>query len=105
MRTPPRRSGSACFWRLACACGPAPRLAGWPAIAPHPPPPVWQATFGELPAFLTLGGLLLQYALGMAVVARGFSRYLGRLCTDNDNPYLFVKTTSGGYQFDFMVSR
>ena len=39
-----------------------------------------QINFGELAAFVTLGGLLLEYALGMAAVARGFSRYFARLC-------------------------
>ncbi|EFN54400.1 hypothetical protein CHLNCDRAFT_36103 [Chlorella variabilis] len=44
--------------------------------------------FGELAAFVTLGGLVLEYALGMAAVARGFSRYLARLCNLDQN--LFV---------------
>lgn len=47
-----------------------------------------QINFGELAAFVTLGGLVLEYALGMAAVARGFSRYLARLCNLDQN--LFV---------------
>lgn len=53
-----------------------------------PTPPTWQATFGELAAFITLGGLLLEYVVGMAAVARGFSRQLARLC--NQDPTAFV---------------
>jgi amino acid transporter len=66
-------------------CSPCPCLASpyFPAdLCPA------QTNFGELPAFLTLGGLLLEYALGMAAVARGFSRFLARLC--NVSPTLFV---------------
>lgn len=51
------------------------------------------ATFGELPAFVTMGMLLVEYLLGMAAVARGFSQYLaqlvnqpGTLFTLNDSP-------------------
>ena len=62
-----------------------------------------QATFGELPAFVTLASLLLQYALGMAAVARGFSRYLARLC--NLDPTIFVKEIDDSHFFDFMASR
>lgn len=53
-----------------------------------------QATFGELCAFLTLGGLLLEYVLGMAAVARGFSRQFARLC--NQDPQQFVSGRLGG---------
>lgn len=53
-----------------------------------PTRPDRQATFGELAAFITLGGLLLEYVVGMAAVARGFSRQLARLC--NQDPTAFV---------------
>ncbi|KAL4458381.1 hypothetical protein ABPG75_013246 [Micractinium tetrahymenae] len=61
-------------------------------------------TFGELPAFVTLGGLLLEYAVGMAAVARGFSRYLVRLC--NSEPSLFVLEVGSENQhsIDFMAA-
>jgi APA family basic amino acid/polyamine antiporter len=36
-------------------------------------------TFGDFPAFICLASLLLEYAIGNAVVARGFSTYLARL--------------------------
>lgn len=51
-------------------------------------PARWQATFGELAAVVTLGGLVLEYVVGMAAVARGFSRQLARLC--NQDPQHFV---------------
>ncbi|PSC68357.1 cationic amino acid transporter 1-like [Micractinium conductrix] len=61
-------------------------------------------TFGEFAAFLALAGLLLEYALGMAAVARGFSRYLARLC--NAEPSLFVLEVGANNQHtvDFMAA-
>ncbi|KAI7840220.1 hypothetical protein COHA_006002 [Chlorella ohadii] len=58
------------------------------------------ATFGELAAFITLGGLLLEYVLGMAAVARGFSRQLARLC--NLDPQQFVINIGGEYSPHFI---
>lgn len=51
------------------------------ACRPNPWPPfafsaVVQVTFGDFPAFICLASLLLEYAIGNAVVARGFSTYL-----------------------------
>ena len=45
-------------------------------------------TFGEYPAFVTLGMLLVQYILGMAAVARGFSQFFAQLL--NESYTLFV---------------
>lgn len=50
-------------------------------LPPQPPAPfafsaVAQVTFGDFPAFICLASLLLEYAIGNAVVARGFSTYL-----------------------------
>lgn len=35
-----------------------------------------QVTFGDFPAFICLASLLLEFVIGNAVVARGFSTYL-----------------------------
>jgi APA family basic amino acid/polyamine antiporter len=51
-------------------------------------------TFGELPAFLTLGMLALEYVFGTAEVARGFSRYLALLC--GLEQYFFTTEWTGG---------
>jgi APA family basic amino acid/polyamine antiporter len=58
------------------------------------------ATFGELAAFIALGGLLLEYVVGMAAVARGFSRQLARLC--NQDPLTFVINIGGDYSSHFL---
>ena len=59
-------------------------------------------TFGELAAVTALAGLLLEYVLGMAAVARGFSNYLARLL--NLNPASFVVDVADGYSFDFAAA-
>lgn len=68
---------------------------------PCTPFPTWQATFGSLPAFLTLGALLLEFVLGMATTARGFSKYLARLI--NQPSDLFIITYGDDGAIDYMV--
>ncbi|GAB4822127.1 hypothetical protein N2152v2_009173 [Parachlorella kessleri] len=45
-------------------------------------------TFGELPAFLAVSNLLLEYVLGTAAIARGFSLYLARIFNLPDDYFL-----------------
>lgn len=65
-----------------------PSHAGLPLHNSQAISPELQINFGEFPAFFTLGGLMLEYALGMAAIARGFSRFVARLC--NVSPSLFL---------------
>ncbi|GAB4822126.1 hypothetical protein N2152v2_009172 [Parachlorella kessleri] len=41
-------------------------------------------TCGELPAWLTVTNLLLEYMLGVAAIARGFSQYVSRIAYPGD---------------------
>lgn len=64
-----------------------------------------QVTFGEFPAFVTLSGLLLEYALGMAAVARGFSFYLALLVgADPEAPPFEFQVENGESGFDVMAA-
>lgn len=60
--------------------------------------------FGELPAFITMGMLFVEYMLGMAAVARGFSQYLAQLV---NQPSTFFTLNDGpgasGAPIDFMA--
>ena len=60
-------------------------------------------TFGELAAFITLAGLLLEYALGMAAVARGFTVYFAHLCNLAPTD-LLVEVGDNLHTFDFMAA-
>lgn len=68
----------------------------------RPAPAVPQVTFGEFPAFVTLASLLLEYALGMAATARGFSLYLNSLL-DLSPGTLIVNINNGAHTLDPMV--
>ena len=46
-------------------------------------------TFGEYPAYITLGMLIIEYVLGMAAVARGFSQYLAQLLDQSATLFVF----------------
>ena len=59
-------------------------------------------TFGELAAFTTLAGLILEYVVGMAAVARGFSKYLALLC-NLDSTIFTLEINNNTYFFDFMA--
>ncbi|KAI3435769.1 hypothetical protein D9Q98_001827 [Chlorella vulgaris] len=63
-------------------------------------------TFGELPAFITLSGLVLEYALGMAAVARGFSDYLATLigADPTSPPFEFAVSQDKGHGFDIVAA-
>ena len=66
-----------------------------------------QITFGELPAFIALASLLLEYVLGMAATAQGFSRYLAKLLNlDKDIFVLEIggEGCSADYRLDFMAA-
>lgn len=54
-------------------------------------------TFGEFPAFITFGMLILEYVLGMAAVARSFSRYLALLIGQPAS--LFTLNDSGDWHY------
>ncbi len=71
-----------------------------PAPAPHICP--WQVTFGEFPAFVTLASLLLEYALGMAATARGFSLYLNSLLNLSPGT-LIININDGAHTLDPLV--
>ena len=58
-------------------------------------------TFGELCAFLTFGMLFIEYVVGMAAVARGFSNYLGLLLPGIIGSDLLIETEN--HQFDFVA--
>jgi len=58
-------------------------------------------TFGEFPAYITMGMLLLQYVVAMAAVGQGFSQYLALLC--NQSATLFVIETGVGVDIDIMA--
>ncbi|KAL4419847.1 hypothetical protein ABPG75_006945 [Micractinium tetrahymenae] len=61
-------------------------------------------TFGEATAFLALSGLLLEYAVGMGVVARGFSNNLARLCNQGPAFFRVGAPTAAGGQLDLMAA-
>lgn len=61
-----------------------------------------QVTFGEFPGFVTLASLLLEYALGMAATARGFSLYLNSLL-DLSPETLIININNGAHTLDPMV--
>jgi len=68
-----------------------------------PPPLRLQLTFGEFAAYTTLACQLIQFALGMAVVARGFSTFLAALL--NLQPSDVLVTVEGGeHSFDFVAA-
>lgn len=57
-------------------------------------------TFGEYPAFITLGMLLVQYLLGMAAVARGFSQFTSQLLNQSYTLFVMADSEIG---IDFMA--
>ena len=57
-------------------------------------------TFGEFPAYITMGMLLVQYILGMAAVARGWSAYLALLCNQPASLFVFE---AGDWSIDVMA--
>jgi amino acid transporter len=57
-------------------------------------------TFGEYPAFITLGMLLLEYGLGMAAVANGFSQFFALLINQSASLFIF---DDKGSQLDVMA--
>ena len=57
-------------------------------------------TFGEYPAFITLGMLLLEYGLGMAAVANGFSQFFALLINQSATIFTF---DDNGVQWDIMA--
>jgi hypothetical protein len=59
-----------------------------------------QITFGELAACAAVASLILEYVSGMALVARGFSTYLARLCNLPADYFRVGPQTVGGGQFD-----
>ncbi|KAI7844490.1 hypothetical protein COHA_001949, partial [Chlorella ohadii] len=61
-------------------------------------------TFGDFPAFICLASMLLEFVIGNAVVARGFSSYLARLL--NQEPFYFrlgCGSAQGG-KYDVMAA-
>jgi amino acid transporter len=56
--------------------------------------------FGEFPAFLTLGMLLLEYGLGMAAVANGFSQFFALLINQSASIFTF---DDNGVEWDVMA--
>lgn len=58
-------------------------------------------TFGELPAYITMGMILELYILAMAAISRSFSTYLALLC--NLPASQFVVTVSSGLEIDYMA--
>ena len=57
-------------------------------------------TFGEYPAYLTMGMLLAEYVLGMAAVARGFSQYFAQLLNQSVTLFTF---DDNGIRVDFFA--
>ncbi|EFN53780.1 hypothetical protein CHLNCDRAFT_58448 [Chlorella variabilis] len=60
-------------------------------------------TFGEFAGFVTVASLILEYVAGMALVARGFSTYLARLCNQPPDFFRVGPETVAGGQFDLMA--
>ncbi|KAL4429605.1 hypothetical protein ABPG77_008654 [Micractinium sp. CCAP 211/92] len=62
-------------------------------------------TFGEFAAFVALAGLLLEYALGMAAVARGFSANFAALINlQPKDVRLWVDKAADGHSFDLLAA-
>ena len=57
-------------------------------------------TFGEYPAYITMGMLLVEYVLGMAAVARGFSQFLAQLV---NQPYTLFLFDDSNLRIDVMA--
>jgi APA family basic amino acid/polyamine antiporter len=67
--------------------------------------PCLQVTFGELPAFCALAGLGLEWGLGMAAIARGFSHYLGELLNqDPQAPPFEFNVAGSSWSFDVFAA-
>ena len=58
-------------------------------------------TLGEFPAFITLGFLLMEYALAGAAVARGFSTFFALLC--NQPKDVFIVEINADIGLDFFA--